>query len=106
MTTYSAVAWYQGSILPVLHFRDYVLSYDRRNKTAHWVFEHLTKVSVARNDAVDRANSQFMEDESIHKFFRSNNADYKVEWKLLIHSADPTVPADSIIINIWDNILI
>ena len=58
--------------------RDYVLSYDRRNRTAHWVFEHLTRESVARNDNVDRAKSSFIEDQSIHPYFRSRNSDYKV----------------------------
>ena len=58
--------------------RDYVISYDKRNRTAHWVFEHLTKASVARNEEVDRQKSSFIEDEAIHPFFRSTNADYKV----------------------------
>ena len=58
--------------------RDYIVSYDRRNRVPHWVFEHLTKESVARNEAVDRAKSSFSEDESIHKFFRAQNSDYKV----------------------------
>ena len=58
--------------------RDYILSYDRRNRTAHWVFEHLTRESVARNDNVDRAKSSFIEDQSIHPYFRSRNSDYKV----------------------------
>ena len=54
------------------------MSYDRRNRTAHWVFEHLTRESVARNDNVDRAKSSFIEDQSIHPYFRSRNSDYKV----------------------------
>ena len=58
--------------------RDYVISYDKRNRTAHWVFEHLTKASVARNEEVDRQKSSFIEDEAVHPFFRSTNADYKV----------------------------
>ena len=58
--------------------RDYILSYDRRNRTAHWVFEHLTRESVARNDNVDRTKSSFLEDKSIHPYFRSRNSDYKV----------------------------
>lgn len=57
--------------------QDYVMSYDRRNRVAYWVFEHLTKDSVKSNDAVDRAKCQFVEDPSIHPFFRSENADYK-----------------------------
>jgi len=57
--------------------KDYVISYDTRNRTAHWVFEHLTKESVRRNDEVDRTKSTFMEDKSLHPFFRSSNLDYK-----------------------------
>lgn len=57
--------------------KDYVISYDKRNRTAHWVLEHLTKASVARNEAVDRAKSTFVEDEAVHPYFRSQNADYK-----------------------------
>lgn len=58
--------------------RDYVVSYDRRNRTAAWVFEHLTKESVRRNDAVDRQKSTFAPDQSVHQYFRSTNEDYKV----------------------------
>lgn len=56
---------------------DYILSYDRRNRTAHWVFEHLTAETVAYNEKVDRSKCEFVEDESIHPYFRSSNADYK-----------------------------
>lgn len=58
-------------------FDDYVLSYDRRNKTAHWVFEHLTAASIAKNEKVDRAKCEFLVDESVHPYFRSLNTDYK-----------------------------
>ena len=51
--------------------RDFVMSYDRRTRTAHWVFEHLTRDSVKRNEAVDRNKSAFSEDNSIHRYFRS-----------------------------------
>ncbi|CAG9859193.1 unnamed protein product [Phyllotreta striolata] len=61
----------------VRSFSDYVLSYDRRNRVAHWVFEHLTKDSVKYNEAVDRSKCDFKPDESIHKYFRSENSDYK-----------------------------
>uniref|UniRef100_A0A1B6E2D5 Endonuclease n=1 Tax=Clastoptera arizonana TaxID=38151 RepID=A0A1B6E2D5_9HEMI len=56
---------------------DYVLAYDRRNRIAHWVFEHLTRDSVQRNDKVDRSKCEFTEDASIHEYFRSKNSDYK-----------------------------
>lgn len=54
----------------VRSFEDYVLSYDRRNKVAHWVFEHLTAESVQHNSEVDRSKCDFKPDESIHPFFR------------------------------------
>ncbi|KAK0179682.1 hypothetical protein PV327_005413 [Microctonus hyperodae] len=58
-------------------FDDFVLSYDRRNRVAHWVFEHLTKESLCRSADVDRSKSTFKSDETIHPFFRSSNSDYK-----------------------------
>lgn len=58
-------------------YSDYVLSYDRRNRVAHWTFEHLTPQSVDANDKVDRSKSEFKPDESIHPYFRSLNSDYK-----------------------------
>lgn len=61
----------------VRSFDDYVLSYDRRNRVAHWVFEHLHQGNCQRNEAVDRSKCEFTPDESIHKFFRSDNTDYK-----------------------------
>lgn len=61
----------------VRFLNDYVLSYDRRNRTAHWVFEHLTKESLAYNDKVDRSKCEFTEDPEVHPFFRSRNTDYK-----------------------------
>lgn len=51
-------------------YDNYVLSYDRRNRVAHWTFEHLTKDNIKSNDAVDRSKCYFMPDESIHQFFR------------------------------------
>ncbi|KAL5289104.1 ENDOG family protein [Megaselia abdita] len=61
----------------VRSYSDYVLSYDRRNRVAHWVFEHLTAESIKSNDKVDRSKCDFRSDESIHPFFRSENTDYK-----------------------------
>ena len=58
-------------------FDDFVLAYDKRNRTAHWVFEHLTHEKVKRNESINRDNSQFVADGSIHEYFRSTNEDYK-----------------------------
>jgi len=57
--------------------KDYILSYDRRNKVPHWVFEHLTRESCHKVEGVDRVNSEFKPDESVHPFFQSKNTDYK-----------------------------
>jgi len=57
--------------------RDYIVSYDRRNRIPHWVFEHLTRESCQKAEGVDRVNSEFTVDSSIHPYFQSNNSDYK-----------------------------
>jgi len=64
--------------------RDYVLSYDRRNRVPHWVFEHLTKESIQKGSGVDRAASHFLEDGSQHTYFRSKNSDYKYRYFTII----------------------
>uniref|UniRef100_A0A1Q3F4K6 Endonuclease n=1 Tax=Culex tarsalis TaxID=7177 RepID=A0A1Q3F4K6_CULTA len=61
----------------VRSYDDYVLSYDRRTRVAHWVFEHLTAEGVKASEGVDRSKSDFKPDESVHPFFRSLNTDYK-----------------------------
>lgn len=58
------------SLDSVRSFDDFVLSYDRRNRVAHWVFEHLTSDRIKYNDAVNRSVCEFKPDESIHPFFR------------------------------------
>ncbi|XP_012286980.1 endonuclease G, mitochondrial [Orussus abietinus] len=58
-------------------FDNFVLSYDRRNRVAHWVFEHLTKERLQNNQNIDRSKCEFKPDESIHPYFRSDNTDYK-----------------------------
>ncbi|PNF21902.1 Endonuclease G, mitochondrial [Cryptotermes secundus] len=61
----------------VRSFDDYVLSYDRRNRVPHWVFEHLTKESLVYNESVDRSKCEFTEDASMHPYFRALNSDYR-----------------------------
>ncbi|XP_066293493.1 endonuclease G, mitochondrial-like [Branchiostoma lanceolatum] len=53
----------------------YVVSYDRRNRNPHWVFEHLTSSHI-RGDS-DRQQCDFKEDETIHPYFRATNWDFK-----------------------------
>lgn len=57
-------------------FDNYVLSYDRRHRTAHWVFEHLTPESLKAKN-VTRSKSDFFEDNSIHPYFRASLDDYR-----------------------------
>lgn len=58
-------------------FDDFVLSYDKKTRTAHWVFEHLTADHVKSNPDVDRSKCDFKADDSVHPYFRADNADYK-----------------------------
>ena len=51
-------------------YDDYVLAYDKRNRTAQWVFEHLTPRQMHRADGIDRDKSRFQEDPSVHQYFR------------------------------------
>ena len=57
-------------------YDNFVLSYDRRNKTANWVIEHLSPTLLQKNPNSDRSKSEFFEDKSVHPFFRSSNSDY------------------------------
>ncbi|CAK5076446.1 unnamed protein product [Meloidogyne enterolobii] len=58
-------------------YEDFIVSYDRRNRVAHWVIEHLTKDVIAYNPDVDRSKCIFRPDTSIHPYFQSQNEDYK-----------------------------
>lgn len=60
-------------------YGNFVLSYDRRNRTPNWVMEHLTpeRVHKVKDGSVDRSKCEFFEDHSIHPYFRSSNIDYK-----------------------------
>uniref|UniRef100_A0A914M0Z9 Endonuclease n=1 Tax=Meloidogyne incognita TaxID=6306 RepID=A0A914M0Z9_MELIC len=58
-------------------YEDFIVSYDRRNRVAHWVIEHLTKDVIAYNPDVDRSKCIFKPDTSIHPYFQSQNEDYK-----------------------------
>lgn len=61
-------------------YDNFVLSYDRRNRTANWVFEHLTPELLQdppSGDKTDRSKCEFKEDKSIHEFFRASNNDYR-----------------------------
>lgn len=64
------------SLDQIRSYDNFVLSYDRRNRTAHWVFEHIKPEHIGKSDT-DREQSTFHEDYSIHPYFRSTNYDYK-----------------------------
>nr|XP_055023743.1 endonuclease G, mitochondrial-like [Misgurnus anguillicaudatus] len=53
----------------------YVISYDPRNRTAAWVIEKLNAETLTGTS--DRKLSEFKEDDSVHVYHRSSNADYK-----------------------------
>lgn len=57
-------------------FEDFVVSYDRKTRTVHWVFEHLTPERMVHDPSVDRSKCKFRPDESMHPYFRSLNEDY------------------------------
>ncbi|XP_029942912.1 endonuclease G, mitochondrial [Salarias fasciatus] len=53
----------------------YVTSYDPRTRTASWVIERLSPASLVGPS--DRKHCEFKEDDSVHVFHRSTNADYR-----------------------------
>lgn len=57
-------------------YKNFVLSYDSRNRVPNWVLEHLTPAHLD-SDSYDRNGMEFVEDRSIHHFFRSTNDDYR-----------------------------
>ncbi|XP_060074699.1 endonuclease G, mitochondrial-like [Ylistrum balloti] len=65
------------SLDQIRSYDNFVLSYDRRNRTAHWVFEHIKPEHILGKNDTDRENSIFQEDYSIHPYFRATNYDYK-----------------------------
>ena len=57
-------------------YDEFILAYDSRNRNAHWVFEHITRDDVTPRVDVQRDNCQFVEDSSIHPYFRGTNQDF------------------------------
>ncbi|CDO69011.1 hypothetical protein BN946_scf184834.g18 [Trametes cinnabarina] len=74
----------EGPISDLLVRRAYVAGYDRRLRHPAWTAEHLTLASLGKSaleprnndEAGDRANSQFMEDQAIPAMFRAKLSDY------------------------------
>ncbi|PPQ63189.1 hypothetical protein CVT24_005734 [Panaeolus cyanescens] len=68
-----------GPIPDTLIRKAYVAAYDRRLRHPSWTAEHLTKASLTRpgsEPSGDRANSKFVEDESVPSQFRARLQDY------------------------------
>ncbi|KAI8336701.1 hypothetical protein BC941DRAFT_427851 [Chlamydoabsidia padenii] len=65
-----------GTARDFLEREEYVISYDRRNRVASWVGEHLTADSLVTGEGVDRDHSYFQEDPDVPDLFRSKLADY------------------------------
>lgn len=58
-------------------FDDFIVSYDRRLRTAAWTYEHLTPDKIDNNNHTDRSHAEFCEDKTLHEYFRSHPADYR-----------------------------
>lgn len=65
------------SLDQIRSYDNFVLAYDRRTRNAFWVCEHIKDDHVAKNDNINRNKSQFVDDSSIHQFFRATNNDFK-----------------------------
>jgi len=58
-------------------YSDFVLSYDRRNRVAHWVCEHLEHSNLQRQPGVGRAGAAYRPDLRVPSTFRATLADYR-----------------------------
>nr|P81204.1 RecName: Full=Nuclease; AltName: Full=Sr-nuclease; Flags: Precursor [Syncephalastrum racemosum]AAC69516.1 nuclease [Syncephalastrum racemosum] len=65
-----------GPVSDLLERSGYILSYNRRDRLAHWVGEHLTSASLQAGQGVDRDKSNFQEDTDIPEMFRAHLKDY------------------------------
>ncbi|EDV92018.1 GH24683 [Drosophila grimshawi] len=63
-------------------YRNFVLSYDRRNRIAHWVCEHLESECLTETPAtIVQKPAEFLIDSSIPLIFRASQLDYRnSEW--------------------------
>ncbi|KAH8419324.1 hypothetical protein KR222_005366 [Zaprionus bogoriensis] len=58
-------------------YSDFVLSYDRRNRVAHWVCEHLQLENIQSQQGVRRGHASYRADLRVPSTFRSTLADYR-----------------------------
>lgn len=57
-------------------FNDYILSYDRRLRAPAWVIEHITPHKLQDQEGTNRNRSRFVEDHTVHEYFRAKNQDF------------------------------
>ncbi|CAG2170084.1 unnamed protein product [Oppiella nova] len=57
-------------------FDNFILAYDRRHRTAHWVLEHMSREHLDADHPYDRSGIEFFEDHVVHDYWRSTNQDY------------------------------
>jgi endonuclease G len=58
-------------------FNDFILSYDRRLRSPIWVLEHLHPGKLEQKNNVSRKHSNFVEDITLHEYFRATLKDFK-----------------------------
>ncbi|KAI6191612.1 Endonuclease [Aphelenchoides bicaudatus] len=58
-------------------YSDFIVSFNRQTRNAHWVMEHLTSACLEYDSAIDRSKSKFMPDETVHAYFRTQNEDFR-----------------------------
>ncbi|EDW66027.2 endonuclease G, mitochondrial [Drosophila virilis] len=63
-------------------YRNFVLSYDRRNRIAHWVCEHLESAClIGTESTIVQKPAEYLVDSSIPLIFRANQRDYRnTDW--------------------------
>lgn len=63
-------------------YSDFIVSFNRQTRNAHWVMEHLTSACLEYDSAIDRSKSKFMPDETVHAYFRTQNEDFRVSFNV------------------------
>lgn len=61
----------------IISMENFVLQYNFKNKTADWVYEHITEDSVSPNSGITRKGKRFTPDDTVPANFQSIKADYK-----------------------------
>lgn len=56
---------------------NFVISYDRQKRQPHWVMEKIIKEQISVTDNSSRDESNFYPENTVHKYFQSQNEDYR-----------------------------